>query len=86
MTFQELVPLLTGTAGALILSCIANWYQAKEKRDMTAIIAKKDDDLKGLTRESIAGITTLAGLNQANQEWQRQTSEKLDAIKNSLHE
>lgn len=84
MTPQDLIPWITGSTGALVLSCVANWYQSREKREMQQIIAKKDDDLKGLTRESIAGITTLAGLNQANQEWQRQTSATLSAIKDSL--
>ena len=84
MNPQDIIPLLTGTASGLVISCIANWYQAKEKRDFQAIIKGKDDDLKGLTRESIAGITTLAGLNQANQEWQKATTATLAQIKDGL--
>ena len=84
MNPADLIPLITGTAGALVLSCVGLWYQAKEKRYLQDIIKGKDDDLKTLTRESIAGITTLAGINNANQEWQKATTAKLDSIKDAL--
>lgn len=84
MNPQDFIPLITGTASGLVISCIANWYQTKEKREFQAIIKAKDEDLKGLTRESIAGITTLAGLNQQNQDWQKATTATLSKIQESL--
>lgn len=78
------MPYLAGPVAGLVVSLIGNWYQAKEKREFMRIIAGKDDDLKGLTRESIAGITTLAGLNQQNQDWQKATTATLEKIQESL--
>ena len=84
MNPQDFIPLLTGTASGLVISCIANWYQAKEKREFQRIIAGKDDDLKGLTRDSIAGITTLATMNQQNQKWQDATTTTLQSIEKKI--
>lgn len=84
MTPTELAQLLTGTVSGLVISLFGNWYQAKEKKAFQDTIKDKDEDLKGLTRESIAGITTLAGLNQQNQEWQKATTATLASIKDAL--
>ena len=91
-TFEQLVPWIVGPVSGLMLSCIGNWWQAKEKialqatikqkdADLQSISAQKDKDLQALTREAIGGITTLAGLNQANQRWQDQTSLTLKEIR-----
>lgn len=84
MTPTDLAPFLTGTVSGLVISLIGNWYQAKEKKDFQASIKAKDDDLKGLTREAIASVTTLATLNQSNQKWQQDTSDKLESIRKAL--
>lgn len=83
-TFDQLAPYIVGPVCGLVLSVIGNWYQAKEKKAFQDIIKGKDEDLKVLTKESIAGITTLAGLNQQNQRWQEQTTNALNDIKSKL--
>lgn len=86
MTFQEFIPLLTGAGGALIVLAIGNWYQAKEKIKLQATIEKKDDDLKGLARESITAVTTLAQLNQANKGWQDSVALTLGRIEKFIED
>ena len=84
MNPQDIIPLISGAGGSIVVLAIVVWYQAKEKAALQKVIAGKDDDLKGLTRESIAGITTLAGLNQQNQDWQKTTTATLELIKDKL--
>lgn len=92
---NRLAPLLSGSIGGLLISLVVNWRQWKDAQAALAdrkaweiakdaVIAKKDDDLKGLTRESIASITTLATLNQTNQQWQQRTEESLTDIRNKV--
>jgi hypothetical protein len=35
---EKLLPMLTGSAGALVVSLVVNWYQNKEKIALQAII------------------------------------------------
>lgn len=92
---NRLAPLLSGSIGGLLISLVINWRQWKDAQQIAtdrkaenatkdAIIAKKDEDLKGLTREAIASITTLATLNQTNQEWQKRTEGHLVHIKEQV--
>lgn len=84
ISIEQLAPYLSGPIAGLVVALWWNWNQTKEKAALQATIKAKDEDLKGLTRESIAGITTLAGLNQQNQEWQKATTATLASIKDAL--
>ena len=84
MSLEQLLPYLSGPVAGLLVALWWNWTQTKEKAALAATIKNKDDDLKGLTREAIASVTTLATLNQSNQAWQKDTSDKLDQIRKAL--
>lgn len=84
MTFDQIAPIIVGPAAGLVISLIGNWYQAKEKRSFQEIIKDKDATLIDLTRESVASITTLAGLNQTNQAWQKEVNIALKDIRDNL--
>ena len=84
MTFDQIVPIIVGPAAGLVISLVANWYQSKEKRVFQDIIKEKDATLIALTRESVASITTLAGLNQTNQAWQERVNNALKDIRDHL--